>query len=294
MSEAQPKYKDRLFSFIFGSEEHKEWTLSLYNAVNGTSYTDASQIVITTIREALYLGMHNDVSFMISNEMNMYEQQSTYNPNMPLRMLQYAGSLFEKDITQRGRNKYSKRIVDLPVPKLVVFYNGTDDEPDETQLHLSDAFPEAQRASADIQVRVRMINVNKGHSDGMLRACRPLTEYAWIVDSIRELEKIHGLEAAIGMTIVEMPDDYLLKPFLEAHKAEVKDMLLTEYDEVKTMDLFFREGRAEGHAEGEKSAYEKLSALTAKLLAQGRGADALKAVEDAAYREALYAEFQMV
>ena len=38
MARAQAQYKDRLFSFIFGSEEHKDWTLSLYNAVNGSSY----------------------------------------------------------------------------------------------------------------------------------------------------------------------------------------------------------------------------------------------------------------
>lgn len=90
------QYKDRLFSFLFGSEENREWTLSLYNAVNGSSYTDPSMIQITTIKEVMYLGMHNDVSFLISNEMNLYEQQSTYNPNMPVRLLQYSGNLYEK------------------------------------------------------------------------------------------------------------------------------------------------------------------------------------------------------
>ena len=33
------EHKDRLFSFLFGSETNKEWTLSLYNAVNETCYT---------------------------------------------------------------------------------------------------------------------------------------------------------------------------------------------------------------------------------------------------------------
>ena len=60
----------------------------------------------------------------------MFEQQSTFNPNMPLRMLQYAGSLYEKDITLRGKNKYSKTIIPLPVPRLLVFYNGWDELPD--------------------------------------------------------------------------------------------------------------------------------------------------------------------
>ena len=118
------EYKDRLFNFIFGREENKAWTLNLYNAVNGTSYSDTELISINTIREVLYLGMHNDVSFLIAGEINLYEQQSSYNPNMPLRLLQYLGNLFEKYITERDLNKYGSTLISLPVPKLVVFYNG--------------------------------------------------------------------------------------------------------------------------------------------------------------------------
>lgn len=194
-------YRNRLFSFIFGSEEHKDWTLSLYNAVNGSCYTDPEPISITTIRQVLYLGMHNDVSFLISGEMNMYEQQSSYNPNMPLRMLQYASSLYEKDLLSRKKNKYSRTLVSLPVPKLVVFYNGRDEEPDEQTLRLSDAFAEELRDEADIAVRVRMININAGRSPRMMRACEPLNEYAWIIDRIRTYEQIVGLEEAIDRSI---------------------------------------------------------------------------------------------
>ena len=119
------QYKDRLFNFLFGSEENKAWTLSLYNAVNGSSYTDPDAIEITTIKEIMYLGMHNDVSFLIAEEMALYEQQSTYNPNMPLRLLQYAGNLYEKYVKENKLNKYGRELLRLPVPKLVVFYNGT-------------------------------------------------------------------------------------------------------------------------------------------------------------------------
>ena len=138
MAESNVQYKDRLFNYLFGSEENKAWTLSLYNAVNGSNYTDPSAIEITTIREVMYLGMHNDTSFLISDEMDLYEQQSSYNPNMPLRMLQYAGNLYEKYVKQRKLNKYGSSVLKLPVPKLFVFYNGKADQPDETILHLSD------------------------------------------------------------------------------------------------------------------------------------------------------------
>lgn len=83
MAAINDEYKDRLFSFIFGREENRKWTLELYNAINGSHYKNPEDIKITTIEEVLYLGMHNDVSFMISDEMSLYEQQSTYNPNIP-------------------------------------------------------------------------------------------------------------------------------------------------------------------------------------------------------------------
>ena len=111
------QYKDRLFTYLFGSAEHPEWTLSLYNAVAGTAYTDASEIQITTIREILYFGIHNDVSFLMAGMMNLYEQQSTFNPNMPVRMLEYMADLFAKYMAEQNMSKYTRKLNTLPVPK---------------------------------------------------------------------------------------------------------------------------------------------------------------------------------
>ena len=93
---ANREYRDRLFKFIFGNPQNKEWTLSLYNAVNGSHYTDASAIKLNTIENAVYMSMKNDVSFLIDNTMSFYEQQSTFNPNMPMRFLIYAGMIYSK------------------------------------------------------------------------------------------------------------------------------------------------------------------------------------------------------
>lgn len=250
MPKAQEEYKDRLFCFIFGSEAHKDWTLSLYNAVNGSSYTDPDAITIATLTQVVYLGMHNDVAFLIKDEVSLYEQQSTFNPNMPLRLMQYTSNIYEKLITMQKRNKYGKTLIPLPVPKLVVFYNGIMDAPDEQILRLSDAFPEKHRQESDIEVQVRMININQGRSINMLQACKPLEEYTWTVETIRKYEKEMELTEAIDRTLDEMPDDYIIKPYLEANRKEVKTMLLTEYNEKETMELFKEEGRAEGRAEG--------------------------------------------
>ena len=244
------EYKDRLFSYMFGNSEHKEWTLSLYNAVNGTHYADPELISIQTIRQVLYMSMHDDVAFIVADTLSLYEQQSTFNPNMPVRMLEYTANLMEKYIRQNQLNKYSRRQLTLPVPKLVVFYNGLEEEPDERTLWLSDAFPPHRRQDADITVRVRMININRGRSEALMQTCRPLTEYAWIVDNIRRENQSDNLEAAIDRTIDRLPGDFLTKPFLEAHRAEVKNMLLTEYNEAETMEMLKKEAREDGLAEG--------------------------------------------
>ncbi len=81
--------KDRLFTFIFGRKENSEWILSLYNAVNGTAYDDADEIEVTTIEDAVYMGMKNDASFLLHWTMNLWAHQSTYNPNMTVRELMY-------------------------------------------------------------------------------------------------------------------------------------------------------------------------------------------------------------
>ena len=277
------QYKDRLFNFLFGSEENKEWTLSLYNAVNGSHYTDPSMIKITTIREVMYLGMHNDVSFLISNEMNLYEQQSTYNPNMPVRLLQYAGNLYERYFKENSLNKYGGRLLQLPVPKLVVFYNGKKEQPDEMILKLSDSFPEG--SDADIEVKVRMLNVNIGRNGMLLEACRPLGEYSWLVDEIRRNNTTNdedGMSSAVDRAITDMPDSFVIKSFLELHRTEVKGMLLTEYNEAEAMELFREEGRAEGRAEG---IIDTLISLVQKGLLSIKDAAAQLGITEAAFQQ---------
>ncbi len=115
----------------------------------------------------------------------------------------------------------------LPVPRLVVFYNGTEEKANETALRLSDAFAPEHRHSADISVTVRMVNINKGCNQSLMDSCPPLSEYAWSVDSVRQYKKTDNLEAAIDRTLDSMPDSFLIKPFLEQHRAEAKNIPLT-------------------------------------------------------------------
>ena len=245
---ANREYKDRLFTFIFGNAENKEWTLSLYNAVNGSAYTNPDDIKLNTIDNVIYMGMKNDVSFLIGDILNLYEQQSTFNPNMPMRFLIYAGMLYSKYITgDNGYHRFSKSQQKAPTPKCVCFYNGTDNKQNKIILKLSDAFE--KNSEPDIEVKVTMININYGHNKELLSACKPLNEYAWFVDKIRN-NKTNIFEESIDMALSEMPNDFLIKPFLIANKAEVKHMCITEYDESRTLAEQREEGRTEGRIEG--------------------------------------------
>ena len=259
-SRTNREYKDRLFKFIFGNPENKEWTLSLYNAINYTSYTNADDIQITTIQDAVYMKMKNDVSFLVNNIMNFYEQQSTFNPNMPMRFLIYSGMIYSKYIENtKEYHEFSCVQQKAPAPQCICFYNGTSDKDDRMILKLSDAFEPDSRS--DIEVYVTMININHGHNKKLLETCKPLEEYSWFVDRVRVLQKDkRELEECVDTALKELPDDSLIKPFLLANKAEVKRMCITEYNEKKTLDQKIEEGieiglekgRAEGREEGRK------------------------------------------
>lgn len=245
------EYKDRLFSFIFGREENREWTLSLYNAVNGSSYPDPAEIEFNTIDSILYLGMHNDLSFIIRYDMNLYAHQSTFNPNMPLRELMYLGQLYSKYVTQNKLNIYGRTRVRIPMPKIMVFYNGKEDADDETILELKDSFYEGADASkSDVAVRVRMLNIHSDRNRAIMERCRPLYEYAAFTDNVYKYRESMEIESAVNQALDEMPDDWLIKGFLSANRAEVVEMCLTEYNEEETMEMFKEEGRKEGRAEG--------------------------------------------
>lgn len=237
------EHKDRVFKFLFGNPERPEWTLNLYNAINGSDYNNPEDIQYTTIEEAVYLGMKNDVSFIILDEMHLWEHQSSYNPNMPMRFFIYAAKLYEKYIAGSEYYQYSSKIQSAPCPKCICFYNGAVKQPERKVLRLSDAFD----GESDIEVQVTMLNINYGKNKALMKACEPLNEYAWLIDSIRCYQKeLKNLEAAVDRAINEMPEDFLIRRFLLMHKAEVKGMFLTEWDQKKVL----AQERAEAMREG--------------------------------------------
>ena len=255
MTEVNREYKDRVFKFIFGNPDNKEWTLALYNAVNGSSYSNPDDIQFNTIDDAVYMSMKNDVSFIILNEMNLWEHQSSFNPNMPMRFLTYGTQLYEKYTVTSGYYKFSRKLQSLPKPNCICFYNGTKEQPEQQVLKLSDAFG----GEGDIEVKVKMLNINYGKNRKVMEACQPLSEYAWLVDRVRKHQReLQNLEVAVDVAISEMPESFVIRQLLELHRAGVKKMFLTEYDEEKMKEQERKEAYADGVEEANQRTAEDM------------------------------------
>ena len=243
------KYKDRLFCLLFGNEEYKDNILSLYNALCNTSYTNPDDIQIYTIEDVIYIKMKNDVSILLDSFLYLWEQQSTFNPNMPIRGLMYFGKMYDKYITENHLNIYGRTHIKLPTPRYAVLYNGMDDQPGFMQLKLSDSFIHPD-LSGDFEWTANMINLNEGKNDELLNHCQPLKEYMTLINEIRKNSENMKFEEAVDTAVTYCIEHNDLRTFLLKHRAEVKDVCITEYDEKTFVEGIREEGRAEGHAEG--------------------------------------------
>lgn len=237
-------YKDRLFRMIFSN---KKELLSLYNAMNGTNYLDPEELQINTLENAIYMGMRNDLSFLIDSHIPLYEHQSTYNPNIPLRDFMYVSSLYSKLV--HSQNLYGSKLIKIPTPKFVVFYNGREEQPERKEMKLSDAY-EVAEAEICLELKVLMLNINPGYNQKLMKDCKTLRDYMDYVERVRTYTKVMSLEDAVEQAILECIKDNILADVLRNHRAEVKNVSIFEYDEEQHMRQVREEGVEEGLTKG--------------------------------------------
>lgn len=252
---ANREYKDRLFKAIFGrnTAESKRWRLDLYNALNGTSYTNPDELKLTTIENVIYVTMKNDISFLIGSKMNLYEQQSTFNPNMPLRGLMYFAQLYQMNLSARGLDLFGSKLVKIPAPSFVVFYNGDRKLPDVSEQKLSDAFEPAGSATG-FEWTAKVINIGENHSEGLQKKCKALYDYSSYVNRVKENLKA-GMpnREAVSEALDYAIKENLLDGYFKSQKMEVMNMSLTEFNQ----EEYDRNRRREGMEEGEKLGFER-------------------------------------
>lgn len=254
-------FKSQLFVMLF---EDKKKLLELYNAVTGKDYQDPEALTINTLENAIYMSMKNDLSFIIDMHLSLYEHQSTYSPNLPLRFLMYISDIYS-EIT-RDENLYGTRLVSIPTPQFVIFYNGEQEQPERKILRLSDAYM-IKEEEVSLEVKVVMLNINKGYNETLLNACETLKEYAEYVSRVRKNAKEMELEEAVEQAITECIREGILSEFLKKNRAEAKSVSIYEYDMEKHMRMERAEAREEGIKEGiEKGIKEGRDTLLMKII----------------------------
>lgn len=235
------EYKDALFKFIFGNEARKEYTLSLFNALNGTCYDDPREVKLVTLEDVLFISIKNDVAFILSDTLSLYEQQSTWNPNMPLRLLSYLTKEYEKYVNENDLTLYSTKLIRLPTPKCVCFYNGKDKHEAIEILRLSDMF----KGKGNVELEVTVYNLNEEQPS--LKGCSALMEYSYFVNEMAKNRKKYAtLELAMDVTLKEMSKEYSIYELLMKERGAVMSILETEYNEKAYGKTRYDEGLEQG------------------------------------------------
>ena len=261
-------YKDTVFRMLFSDKKN---LLSLYNAVNGRKYTNPEELEIVTLENAIYMGMKNDLAFIVDTNLYLYEHQSTYNPNIPLRDLFYISSEYQKLVDKKSL--YVSSIVKIPAPQFIVFYNGTKKADDKQELRLSQMYENFTGEPA-LELIVTMFNVNEGHNKELMEQCQILKEYAMYVAKVRKYAQNMKLEKAVNHAVDECIKEGILAEFLKANKTEVIAVSIFEYDkeeeEKKLRKAEYEAGREDGEREG-RIAGEKIGLENGMKLGKNQG-----------------------
>ena len=248
-------YKSRIFAMLY---QDKKELLDLYNAISGKHYEDPELLEINTLENAIYMTMRNDLSFLIDFRLSLYEHQSTYSPNLPLRDLFYISDLYSGMV--KDENLYGVKLVQIPAPQFVIFYNGMKEMPDRTVLRLSDAYSVKEENPA-LELTAVMLNINRGHNEKLKGLCKSLKDYSEYTARVREYADTMPISEAVEQAICECIQEGILAEFLKQNRAEAKQVSIYEYDEEKHMrqerEASWEDGWATGREEGIREGEER-------------------------------------
>ncbi len=248
------EYKSDVFSMLM---ENRDNALQLYNAVNGSDYMDPGIVELQNLDRGISLTVRNDAAFILDMNLSIYEHQSTVCPNMPVRSLIYFSMMMKQYVKER--NIYGRTLIKIPTPRFAVYYNGEEDQPEQYDMKLSDAF-EKRVEEPGAELVCKVYNINNGKNTELLDRCPWLKEYMFFVDCVRDFHKQNGyddLENAIERAIDCCIRENVLKSFLMEHRTEVVKVMTLDYTFDRQLMLEREEARteglAEGHAEGIKA-----------------------------------------
>ena len=247
MSNGNREFKSDVFSMLM---EIKKYAMSVYNCLNDTNFTNLDDLEVHTLDKGVSLTVRNDAAFVVDASLSIYEHQSTVCPNMPVRNLIYYTTIVSKLL--KKKNIYGKKLIKIPIPKFVVFYNGDEEQPEEYDMKLSDAF-EKETDNPELELVCKVYNINFGKNKDLLDRCPVLKEYMIFVGYVRLYLKEYGyedLEKAINQAIDRCIQEDILADFLKENRAEVVKVTQLDYTFDRQITMEREEAREEGRAEG--------------------------------------------
>lgn len=245
MSNVTRNHKDNVFCLLYRDRKN---LLSLYNAVNGTSYGSEEELEVVTLEEAICMKIRNDAAFVIDSRLNLYEHQASVNLNMPLRDLYYVTEELKK-IAPPG-TLHQKMRVELPSPHFITFYNGAEKQPERQVYKLSDAFGKSED-DPELELKVTVININSGYNKELLNKCESLRGYMTFVEKVRAGRTAAlSLEEAVRRAVEECISEGILVEFFREHREEIVEMGIYEFDQELYDQVLRKEGEAAGMEKG--------------------------------------------
>ena len=257
---------------------------------NDTNYTNVDDLTVTTLKGGVYMKYKNDASFVFGQDLYMFEQQSSRNPNMPLRFLHYLSDVYRQ--MYNNSDLHRSTTLKIPVPHFVTFYNGKQPLEAESILRLSDMY-EKEIDCPELELMVRVININTGaiinkklldtekndiingtnqsdefhnsnnkassdntntftFSSEFLSKCETLKDYMTFVNKVRVKTDVERLDIRTAVTeaVDECIAENVLSEFFRNHREEVITVSIYEYDEEGHLEIVKEEGRQLGIAEG--------------------------------------------
>lgn len=263
MKKHNRRYKDSVFVDLFGEDKDaKENFLSLYNALHGTHLDSSTELKPLRLDNVMYMSFCNDVSCLIDNKIIVLaEHQSTVNANMPVRFLEYVSRLYEQ--IQTPRDRYLRKLKQIPTPEFYVFYNGKEKYPSKAELRLSDAFT-VKSAKPCLELVVKVLNINYNKDNGLLERCKPLEEYTLFVEAVRRHIRLDA-ENGFKNAIKECIRNDILRDYLERKSREVMNMLVAEYDYDTDIAVQREEEREIAFADGSHQAKLETARILKRL-----------------------------
>ena len=256
------KYKDSVFRTLFSDEDK---LIELYNALFDTNYGPEANIEIVTLEDVVFRVLKNDVAFVMEDSfIVLAEHQSTICNNMPLRDLIYMSTMLQRMINTD--DLYRKKLLKIPRPTFIVFYDGKEDFPEYQEMKLSDAFLGDDDGEIALQLTVRVYNINSDKNNEILKKCETLKQYSLFVERVRALQDKGQLSASrITELISGCIDSGILPDFLRKYGTEMVEMLFRELTREEDMEISrldgyddgLEEGLRKGRAEGEATGLEK-------------------------------------